>query len=161
MWFRSDFCPCFSLRVSNGRNYIINPLHPLQVVFKLPKRLAVNERNVRKFIHHLLYRRFRDGTEYTSHALRRSILKCLVVFRVNDFSALMLTLGVADFSPPHQSSAVSAQAYLHKTPRIIPHFPPTKNPRRKSAGALHQSTNQHLRLGRAHYHLLTGWNINR
>ena len=90
----------------------------------------------------------------------RSILKYVVVFRMNDLSALMLTLGVADFSPPHQSSAVSAQAYLRKTPRIIPYFPPTKNPRRKSAGVLHQSTNKHLRLGRVHYHLLTGWNMN-
>ena len=51
------------------------------------------------------------------------------------------------FLPPHQSSAVSAQAYLRKTPRIIPYFPPTKNPRRKSAGVLHQSTNHHPIIG--------------
>ena len=40
----------------------------------------------------------------------------VVVFLLNDLSALMLTLGTADFSPPHQSPAVSARTYLRKTP---------------------------------------------
>ncbi len=64
----------------------------------------------------------------------RSDFRKVAVFRVNDLSALMLTLGTADFSPPHHSFTVSAFAYLRKTPHIIPYFPPTKNPRQKFTG---------------------------
>ena len=38
----------------------------------------------------------------------RSDFEIVLVFRADDLSALMLTLGTADFSPSHQSSAVSA-----------------------------------------------------
>ena len=56
------------------------------------------------------------------------------VFRVNDFSALMLTLGAADFSRRTKVLRFRPQAYLHKTPSIIPQpqdkiKPPPKNHR--------------------------------
>ena len=65
------------------------------------------------------------------------------VFRGNDLSALMLTLGLADFSPPRQSFTDSASAYLRKTPRIIPQpggkkQTPAKNHRRGLWGRGHQ-----------------------
>ena len=51
-------------------------------------------------------------------------IEIVVAFRENDLSALMLTLGLADFSPPHQSFATAARRdgspYHCKTPRIIP-----------------------------------------
>ena len=76
----------------------------------------------------------------------RSYCENLDVFRWNDLLALMPTLGLADFSPPHQSFTDSASAYLHKTPRIIPQpggerQTPAKNHRRghrrqRTSGAL-------------------------
>ena len=56
----------------------------------------------------------------------------VVVFLWNDLSALMLTLGAADFSRRTKVLRFRPQAYLHKTPSIIPQpqdkiKPPPKN----------------------------------
>ena len=58
----------------------------------------------------------------------RSEFEIVAVLRVNDLSALMLTLGATDFSRRTKVLRFRPQAYLHKTPRIIPYFPPTKKP---------------------------------
>ena len=62
----------------------------------------------------------------------RLTFEIVAVFRMNDLSALMLTLGAADFSRRTKVLRFRPQAYLHKTPSIIPQpqdkiKPPPKN----------------------------------
>ena len=64
----------------------------------------------------------------------RSVQEILVVFCENDLSALMLTLGVADFSPPHQSSAVSAPSLPPQNATNYTTLPANKKPPPKITG---------------------------
>ena len=83
-------------------------------------------------------------------------MEIVVVFLWNDLSALMLTLGAADFSRRTKVLRFRPQAYLHKTPSIIPQpQDKIKPPPKKPAGANHQPIPLHqLRLRRTDHPLL-------